>query len=270
MRDDRPSTTAALVAAARAIVHDSQSIPGFSDPYARKLLPHSYGTAAARAMQWVSRDGAHILGLRTVAIDEGIRTAPDLSQVVILGAGLDARAWRMPQLESVPVFEVDHPSTQRYKRERTAEFPRRELHTFVGVDFEHDSLDERLEQAGHRTDQPTVWVWEGVTMYLWPEAIEATLGVVAKRSAPGSRLLVTYQPKSLPKTTIGLLTRILGEPFRSSHTPEEMADLLRRHGFVVTSDECAIDWQPRWVNPGQSLLDRMFADVERLASADLH
>lgn len=54
---------------------------------------------------------------------------------------------------------------------------------FVGVDFEKDDLDERLSNAGHDTSRATTWIWEGVTPYLTPLAIDATLAVAARRSA---------------------------------------------------------------------------------------
>lgn len=143
MRDDRPSSTAVIVAAARAMVDQSSMIEGFSDPYADRLLPRAYrrGTTA----RWLARvllPGAHLFALRTMAIDAGVRGAPALEQVVILGAGLDARVWRLTELADIPVFEVDHPSTQGYKRRRAADFESRPSHRYVAVDFERDSLDQ--------------------------------------------------------------------------------------------------------------------------------
>ena len=88
-------------------------------------------------------------------------------QVVILGAGLDGRAWRMPELRDVTVFEVDHPDSQREKAARAAALLRvaREVR-FVPVDFTRDRLDEPLAAAGHDPARPTTWIWEGVVMYL--------------------------------------------------------------------------------------------------------
>ena len=62
---------------------------------------------------------AEVMVPRTVAIDAAVRTA-DAPQVVVLGAGLDGRAWRMPELATATVYEVDHPASQEDKRDRTA------------------------------------------------------------------------------------------------------------------------------------------------------
>ena len=144
------------------------------------------------------------LALRTLAIDRVVAAsvAKGADQVVILGAGLDARAWRMDAMARAVVFEVDHPSTQRFKRERlgsrtsAGERARADVR-FVEVDFERESLAARLAEAGHDVRRATTWIWEGVTPYLAPEATRATLAIVAVRSAPGSVLAVTYATPSM-------------------------------------------------------------------------
>ena len=111
---------------------------------------------------------------RTVAIDEAVRAAAS-PQVVILGAGLDGRAWRMQELRDVTVFEVDHPDSQRVKRARVSALQQvaRDVR-FVPVDFTRDRLDDALAAAGHDATRPTTWIWEGVVMYLELADIEAT------------------------------------------------------------------------------------------------
>ena len=74
-------------------------------------------------------------------------------------------------------------------------------------------------------------------MYLTRADIEATLAVVAGRSAPGSRLIVLYLSPALISRLVGFLVRRLGEPFRSAFTPEQMGALLAKHRFAVTRDE---------------------------------
>src|SRR5690606_11278337 len=107
--------------------------------------------------------------LRTLAIDalvtEGMREG--IEQCVILGAGLDARAYRLPALTGKKVYEVDHPATQRFKRSRSKRLPSpmAEL-VYVSVDFGREAIDDRLLQAGFDPSVPTLFVWEGVTMYL--------------------------------------------------------------------------------------------------------
>jgi methyltransferase (TIGR00027 family) len=190
----------------------------------------------------------HLTGLsqmmvaRTVAIDDAVRAAAS-PQLVILGAGLDGRAWRMPELRDRVVFEVDHPDSQRTKRERSAGLtPMAQDIRFVPVDFERDRLDDALATAGHDPARATTWIWEGVVMYLTPADVEATLAVIARRSSPGSRLIVAYHSPAWMLRLATLLRPWPAEPFRSTFTSEAMRALLARHGFDVVQDDdiCAI------------------------------
>ncbi|HVZ35849.1 MAG TPA: SAM-dependent methyltransferase, partial [Polyangiaceae bacterium] len=179
---------------------------------------------------------AMMMVVRTVVIDDAVRAAP-AAQVVILGAGLDGRAWRMPELAHSIVFEVDHPDSQREKRGRLVSLTQaaREVR-FVPVDFTRDRLDEALAAHGHDPALPTTWIWEGVAMYLDQAAIEATLAVLRQRSPAGSRLIVTYFRPALIAKLVGILVARLGEPLRSAFQPEAWRELLAQHGFRVRED----------------------------------
>jgi methyltransferase (TIGR00027 family) len=233
----------------RAAAHGRTDAVKFSDPVAISLLPPD-----ARAEVDRFRANSAPLGLRvrmqraffaarsqmmvarTIAIDESIREATS-PQVVILGAGLDGRAWRMDELRSAVVFEVDHPDSQREKRARAERLQRvaREVH-WVPVDFAQQNLDEALSAAGHDPAQPTTWIWEGVVMYLALSAIEATLGVIQRRSAPGSRLIVAYFSPAMLLHLVAPLVRRLGEPIQSVFKADELRALLQEYGFAVVKD----------------------------------
>jgi methyltransferase (TIGR00027 family) len=172
-----------------------------------------------------ARVAADIMALRTSAIDSAVRDAiaAGATQLVILGAGYDGRAWRMPELTGVKVYEVDHPATQTDKRARAAELPPPNgTVSFVSIDFEREKLDAVLERAGHDRARPTCWIWEGVVMYLTRDAMRATLADVAKRSAPGSTLIVNYHTAHR-RFFARLVFRLIGEPQISAWTREEMA-----------------------------------------------
>jgi methyltransferase (TIGR00027 family) len=264
MRPDQPSTTALYVAMGRAVAHAEARVRGFSDPIARELLPAdarrlvdlyvSRQRASGIRDRWtlrIVRRVARMITLRTIAIDEAIRAAPDLGQLVILGAGLDARAWRMGELRDAIVFEVDHPATQAFKRERTAALPPRARKVrFVPVDFQRDSLEEALARAGHDAAAPTLWLWEGVIRYLSRDAIEATLDAVARRSAPGSRLVANYTTGAgAARWLSNLVLASIGEPIRSAISPSGFAALLAPRGFAVVSDTDATAWAARGCVP---------------------
>ena len=168
------------------------------------------------------------------------------TQLVILGAGYDGRAWRMAELAGVKVFEVDHPATQTDKRARVAELPAANgIVSFVSIDFERESLDSVLDRAGHDRSAPTCWIWEGVVMYLTRDAMRATLADVAERSAPGSTLIVNYHTAHR-RLFARLVFRLIGEPQISAWTREEMAADLRSARFVVREDSGMTDWNQRF------------------------
>ena len=202
---------------------------------------------------------ADLLALRTAAIDKAVRDAiaGGATQLVILGAGYDGRAWRMPELTAVKVFEVDHPATQRDKRARLAELPRPAgIVDFVPMDFERESLGAVLDGAGHDVSSPTCWIWEGVVMYLTRDVVRATLSGIAGRSAAGSTLVVNYHTAHR-RFFARLMFRLIGEPQISAWTPEEMAADLRSVGFVVAEDSSIADWNVRYAQ-GQAKVERGF------------
>lgn len=184
---------------------------------------------------------------RTLAIDAAIRERVT-PQLVNLGAGLDGRPWRMAELSSTVAFEVDHPATQAEKQPRTQALTlaAKAVH-FVPVDFARDSLERALQDAGHDPKSPTTWLWEGVVPYLTHHQLELTLGVIARRSAPGSRLIIGYLMAALRTRLISFVVARVGsrlidtpwtnEPLRSFYSAKAMAKLLGEHGFRVVSDE---------------------------------
>lgn len=250
MKAGQESKTAVLVCMGRAVADSDANLAMFSDPTARSLLPEAARRRVDRVLAQSPPKGlksaiehgylvrqAKITAVRTLAIDAAIREAA-APQLVILGAGLDGRAWRMPELRAVTVFEVDHPDSQREKRQRVATLTKQtEDVRFVPVDFGTDDLERALASAGHDPLRPTTWVWEGVVMYLTRAAIEATLSVIARRSLPPSRLIVLYHRPALLVSVLGPVLRWVGEPLRSAFGSEQIRALLLGHGFQVVRDQ---------------------------------
>ncbi|MFK4150246.1 class I SAM-dependent methyltransferase [Streptomyces sp. NPDC004065] len=269
------SRTAVLVCQGRAAANGRAAPGRFDDPVAVVLLrvdergPVDAVRAGTPPAGWRARTVyesvracAEVVVPRTVAIDAALRARAS-GQLVILGAGLDTRAWRLRELARTDVWEVDHPASQQDKRARLAEAARADGEPgddtraaagpglsavarsvrFVPVDFAVDDLGAALDTAGHDPSAPTTWLWEGVVPYLTRDEVRATVAALASRSCPGSVLVVNYQAPSLKAAAGRLLTRVLGssvtagEPWRSLWRPQQMAALLAEHGLQVVSDD---------------------------------
>ena len=272
MRPGEPSRTARWVAFLRGLAHHGR--PALvHDPLAAELLGGTAGvvlTMADRAgpvtsalvavLDAASGGRSRFMSIRTRVLDEVVASAvaEGIDQLVILGAGFDARAWRLDGLSACTVFEVDHPDTQAHKRARlgirapTA----REVH-FVGVDFEVDSLATRLVDAGFDSSRPAVVLWEGVVMYLPEAAIDATLQTLATLLASGSQLAISYSrtgagATALTRRALGVVVGVAGEAFRHHEEPPAMAARVARAGFSVRWDEGHPDWVPRLLGRRQT------------------
>jgi methyltransferase (TIGR00027 family) len=262
------------------------SVPNFSDASARKLLD-------GRTWQLLLRQGEALrhkpepwkAGMRPyldliilrVAFIDAIVAQVRAPQVVILGAGLDTRAWRLEALRDAHVFEVDYPSTQRYKRERAPRLgaPLAQL-TFVPVDFGQGAgassptaLERSLAEAGHDASSPTLWIWEGVIMYLDDSALRSTLGAIHRRSAPGSRLVAHYHEPHVERGALRLrklLFSWIGEPQIGLRSSATMLAELTRAGFQVDED-ADLDAQAQRVGGSKPIHPRGL--ISRIAVARL-
>jgi methyltransferase (TIGR00027 family) len=226
------------------------SVPRFSDPFARKLLTGRLAQLALRGSQRMFQNadperraklalGIDAVLLRVAFIDSVIAQARP-RQVVIVGAGLDTRAWRLEALRGARLFEVDHPATQAYKRERAPLLGPAlvEMH-YVPVDFTVDDLSRALREAGHDASVPTVWIWEGVIMYLDDAALRGTLAALRSSSAPGSTLIAHYHEPDATQTSRtlrGALFQIIGEPQIGVRPRSVMREEIERAGFHVRED----------------------------------
>jgi methyltransferase (TIGR00027 family) len=171
------------------------------------------------------------------AVEHGTR------QYVILGAGLDSFAYRQPDLvRLLEVYEVDHPASQAWKRERVAALGitvPSTLH-YAPIDFERDTLTEGLARAGLNRREATFFTWLGVTQYLTREAVLRTLREVAAFSTARSTLVLDFiaPPDTLTDEEAALLTSVaegtakLGEPFISFFTSDDMQHALTHAGFA--------------------------------------
>jgi methyltransferase (TIGR00027 family) len=260
MKEGHESSTAAYMALFRA-VESARPAEGrlFSDPLAKSLLPTSLRLVADVArVPVIGRAVPAILDLgwprtrssgvvRTRLIDTMVEEAlaDGATQLVLLGAGYDSRAYRLPLAPDVTVFEVDHPSTQRAKRARLKVSDASVDHVrFVGVDFELDNVAGRLADAGFDEKTRAIVVWEGVISYLSESAVGDNFELLSGICSRGSQLIFTYVDGRALDGSMDFeearrwkgWVRLNGEPFVFGFHPDRLKPYLAERGFRLDSD----------------------------------
>lgn len=242
-----PSRTAISAAVARGRHRLEHQPPWvFDDPFALVLVGPVWQEfkkrSTARYREAVGREIVGGIVARSRYAEDRLAEGGH-TQYVILGAGLDSFGWRRPDLlGSVRVFEVDHPASQGWKRERAAALglPTSSAVVYVPIDFQVHTLHEGLDAAGFVWSQPTFFSWLGVTMYLTTEAIEATLRTVTQ-CVPGSEIVFTYGRTDQQLDDIGRefgkivssLVADIGEPLKTRLSRADAEALVERCGLVV-------------------------------------
>ncbi len=211
MKEKKPSFTAELTTAARAAESMKPAAERVCyDPLARHFLGTTFSIVIksrllTKIALWCVEQAApglagDVIG-RVRYIDDHLEKCINdgLEQLVILGAGFDSRAYRFEELNGkVKVFEIDHPATQKVKKDKIKKiFGSLPDHVvYIPIDFNKEKLEEKLFESGYDRNRKTFFIWEGVTMYLTAEAVDEILAFVAKNSGEGSSIIFDYVFKS--------------------------------------------------------------------------
>ncbi len=250
--ETKASKTADLTCACRAISSLEKDILLKSDDWvAPLLLPRKFQLILkseflrARLAQICGPKGMYAwVVARTKYIDDwfvGI-AREGFKQVLILGAGFDTRAIRFAdELSGARVFELDAGSTQIIK---TTQFKARGINlpdyvTFLPVNFELETITEKLKKAGFRTDLKTLIVMEGVLQYIRPGAVRATLSSLSQLTPPGSRLICDFANASFFQTEVDVygktgmqsILKRYGETFQFGVAETEVEPFFDQMGF---------------------------------------
>ncbi len=260
MEHGKPSRTAEHVAALRglgALLPPSARL--IDDPFGAEWTGYGHlrrlATAMPAAAQQVSRPVWRwllYLQVRTFALDQEVARFAEAGgrQLILLGAGLDARALRLRCL-GLRVFEVDHPATQAKKRRLLGDAA-----TFVAWDFERDPvrlLPERLCDVGFQREERACVVWEGVTMYLSEAANAETFAMLADLLAADSAVAFTYFSKELlaaPAWRERLIRQFVashGEPWIFGWDPDRLPAWLAARGFTLEHDYSTAALAAQWL-----------------------
>ncbi len=261
----------------------------FDDPFALELLPF-WWRVLFRLVYLPGLRGA-ILSIRerrmpgtlgailcrTRYIDDVLKRSLEegIEQVVILGAGFDSRAYRIPGMDQVQVFEVDLPGTRKLKQIRLEEVlgavP--ENVTLIGMDFDQQNMDDILGAADFQKGRKTFFIWEGVTQYITEEAVNNTLEFISSFSGIGSAIVFTYVRKGIIDGTdrpewMGPFLSFagkVGSPMIFGLDQIELGNYLSDRGLRLIDDVGAAEYQDLYLKQ----LDRELNvfDGERVAFA---
>ena len=268
-----------------------------NDPYAdnfmmgaglMKLMGHKLNVWLAKKLAPGFHE--HIIS-RTRFIDDLIEksTTEGVEQYVILGAGYDSRAHRLELPSSLKIFEVDQPEVQDRKRSKLPkELPNSENVTYVTVDFAHQSLSERLLNAGFDRTKSTVFTLEGVTQYISKEAFNSTMKEMSRLCQKTSSIfalsfvneLLNKNPEDCfgrgylnPEKKANLIKKLsakaAGEPWISFYSTEEIEGLLSENGYSIKENVTLEDLNFLYFGPvGRTLSENEIFKLEHFVIAE--
>jgi methyltransferase (TIGR00027 family) len=241
-----PSRTADAIAWLHAAHQFIDAEPRvLDDPVIARLMGATRANIAEREERFQSAEARHLRAhavTRTRFAEDRLAAgaARGVRQYVLLGAGMDTFAYRQPVwARDLRIFELDRSATQGIKQQRLAEAriePPRNL-TYVAADLQAELLTLALRRGGVQADQPAVFAWLGVTMYLSLPSIDAVLRTVAAFPATSEIVFTFAQPASPDDVRHGpsLAERAAaaGEPWVTYFAPPALEARLRETGFSV-------------------------------------
>ena len=272
MKEDRaiPTVPALKLAFLRAVEsYQPEHERLFDDRFSRGLMPGLWKVfllpglrhAIVALTELVGPGVIGSLYCRTCYIDDVLCDAlrAGIAQVVILGAGFDARAYRITNIEQAHVFELDLPATQRFKQtlveKMVGKLPAHV--SFVPIDFDHQDIEDVMTAAGFRMGLKTFFIWEGVTQYLAAEAVDRTFRYMCGAAVGGSEIVFTYIDQSIIDGTarskadqkIVSSAHRGGTPWIFGLSPSGLAEYLKQRDLELVEEVWAPDFRARYLKP---------------------
>jgi methyltransferase (TIGR00027 family) len=265
-----------------------EASPLVPDPWAGRILPAS-GRFAAALTRWapvrralISATEKRLRGgwagflCRKRYIDDQLvnAAAKGVEAVVILGAGYDTRAYRMPELAGIPVCEVDLPNNIARKEAALCRCFGRVPPgvTLLPIDFEADDLAKRMDEVGFGLAKTTFYIWEAVTQYLTEPAVRTTMEYLCN-AAPGSGLVFTYVRKDFLDGQAMYGAEGAYQEFvvkkrlwRFGLNPDDVAGFLAEYGWREVEQVGPNEYQARYLQPAGR--DTSVSAIERAVYAE--
>ncbi|MDX2217301.1 MAG: SAM-dependent methyltransferase [Oculatellaceae cyanobacterium bins.114] len=233
---DSVSYTALIMAAKRAI-ESTQPDRLFDDPFAAQLAGDEVNiliqqwASMGKELEHAKKAYTHFVAIRTRFFDDFVMAAAaEVQQLVILGAGMDTRAFRLPWAAEMQIYEVDRPEIMAYKESILKDVPLLCQRQSIALDLTDGWVDE-LRRRGYQGDRPSIWLLEGLLMYLPEAVVHDLLQTVTTLSPPGSRLgadLISLRSLENALRSQGRVRR------HWQFATDEPEHLLARHGWTAT------------------------------------
>ena len=268
MEPKQPSRTAWGAARHRAVHQLIEGGKIFRDPFAVRILggnvsePSDDVLVCETDYDPATRSLRFFIAARSAFAEAKLAEAVadrEISQLVVLGAGFDTFALRNPFRSRLRIFEVDHPATQEWKRERLAAMGMAvpEWLTFAGVDFERESFPDALVAAGFDPHQRSFVFWLGVSMYLTGQAMDETLAAVAAWPGGGEIVFDYAEPPNeelserarAARNALAERVAAIGEPFIGLVEPGKLHARLMTLGYAEVEDLNGLDLAERFLGP---------------------
>jgi methyltransferase (TIGR00027 family) len=255
MRQMQSSKSAMGVASLRAFeTQKPEGVRVCNDPFARLFASSGIGYSISKWIvnagiyDKIAPGGAGFVIVRERYVDDCLIASltEGLDQVVLLGAGFDTRAFRIPGIEKTRVFDIDQPATQAAKLEKLKKAidPLPPYVTFLPVDFNTQSLEERLPAAGYDERGKTLFIWQGVTYFLTKEGVDSTLKFIASHSGRGSSVIFDYMYNEILRDTsradvknLRRAAQLTGEEYLFGIDRGQIEPFLTQRGF---RDVCSV------------------------------
>ena len=254
------SSTAVRVCTLRAFLHDVNAI---NDPYAKHFIPpfYNYFLFILRPLNWITgapmydMEKSGLQGMlygRTLMGQDLIKKCVNkdkVKNIVLLGAGLDTKFHRCDIPENVELYEVDTEPTQKFKIEKLNKITGHKINQniiYAPVDFETQNFMDVLKSKGFDPEEATLFLWEGVTYYLNPEAVQYTLRTISI-NVKKAHVFLDFA-REINEETLKLyfvkklqdrVTKI-GEPWKFGIEPENVEKYFSKYGFEIKT---LLDWQ---------------------------
>ncbi len=269
MKKSQTSITAQGIALIRAVEYERPAAERIcSDPLARRFVSPWFYLLGKLFVGYGERKGPGVAGFLTARcryMDDILEEclAGGIGQLVILGAGLDSRAYRFEGLKGrVRVFEVDLPATQKVKIEKVKKIlgGAPDHVTYVPIDFNTEDLG-KIFSAAYDPGRKTLFIWEGVTHYLTAAAVDQTLAFVAHNAAPGSSIVFDYMdPSALTAAKkrgeierMARASRFTGEGLVFGIEPDRIVEFLQARGFDRIVNMTADDLHAKYFTGANSV-----------------